>query len=98
MDYQVLFNIAASIIGLSMGWFMKILYDALRDLRSADMDLSKQVNNLALELPTNYISKMDFKDEIRELSAAIFKKLDKIDDKQDRIEEKLDRKADKDAQ
>ena len=77
MDWQTLFNLAFGIVCGFVGWFTKTIYDANKELRD-------DLNNLRVHLPEKYVAKHDFE----RMSEALFKKLD-------RIENKLDQKADK---
>lgn len=81
---QTLFNIAVTITGFLGGWWLKVLWDAVKDLQSADKVLVEKVNSIEILVAGNYITKSDFD----KIGAAIFAKLDKIEDK-------LDRKVDK---
>lgn len=73
MDWQSAFNIAAGVAGALAGWWLRILWEAQRDLR---IDLAK----LQKELSDGYVRREDFKDH----STALFAKLDRIEDKLDR--------------
>ena len=81
---QTVFNIIATVAGFLGGWWLKVMWDAVKDLQSADKVLVEKVNSIEILVAGNYKSKQDFD----KIAAAIFAKLDKIDDK-------LDRKADK---
>ena len=81
---QTLFNYALALCGALGGWVLKVIWDAVKDLQSADKVLVEKVNTIEILIAGNYMSKSDFD----KIAAAIFAKLDKIDDK-------LDRKADK---
>ena len=81
---QTLFNIAVTITGFLGGWWLKVLWDAVKDLQTADKVLVEKVSSIEVLVAGNYMSKQDFD----KIAAAIFAKLDKIDDK-------LDRKVDK---
>ena len=81
---QTVFNIALAISGFLGGWVLKVIWDAVKDLQTADKVLVEKVNTIEILIAGNYMSKQDFD----KIAAAIFAKLDKIDDK-------LDRKADK---
>ena len=75
-DYiNIIFGTATTVIG----WFGRELWQAIKELRS---DLAK----LREELPSRYVPK----DEFQNFSAAIFKKLDRIEDK---IDKKLDKES-----
>jgi hypothetical protein len=81
---QTIFNIAVSITGFLGGWWLKVLWDAVKDLQLADRILVEKVSTIEVLIAGNYMSKVDFD----KIAAAIFAKLDKIEDK-------LDRKVDK---
>lgn len=77
MDLQTVINLGAGTSLAVAGWFARVLWGAVNELRS---DLSR----LREELPKTYITKDDFKDGITELKAlliAIDTKLDKKADK-----------------
>jgi hypothetical protein len=77
---QIPQSIINSLLGGSLaalGWFARQIWDAIKELRS---DLAR----LREELPSRYVPK----DEFQQFSAALFKKLD-------RIEDKIDTKKDK---
>lgn len=84
MDYQTLFNIAGGIAGFLGGWWMKVLHDSVRDLQDADKRLADKVSSIEVLVAGNYVKRDDFDKSVE----AIFRKLD-------RIEDKLDGKADK---
>ena len=81
---QTLFNYALALCGALGGWVLKVIWDAVKDLQAADKVLVEKVNTIEILIAGNYMSKSDFD----KIAAAIFVKLDKIEDK-------LDRKADK---
>ena len=81
---QTLFNIAVTVSGFLGGWWLKVLWDAVKDLQSADKVLVEKVSSIEILVAGNYMTKNDFD----KIGAAIFAKLDKIEDK-------LDRKVDK---
>ena len=63
-----------------VGWFVRILWDAQKEMRD---DLKK----IELDIAANYTKRSDFKDviselkdEMREVTAPLFKKLDKIEE------------------
>ena len=81
---QTVFNIALAITGFLGGWVLKVVWEAVKELQTADKILVEKVASIEILIAGNYMSKQDFD----KIAAAIFAKLDKIDDK-------LDRKADK---
>ncbi len=81
---QTVFNIAIAISGGLGGWWLKTMWNSLRDLQKADQKLAEKVAAIEILVAGQYVRK----DDLDRLSDAIFKKLDKIEDK-------LDGKADK---
>jgi hypothetical protein len=84
MDQQQLFNVLFAIVGVLGGWWMKAMWEAVKDLERADHALSDQVADLKVLVAGGYVRTEQFDS----MSKAIFSKLD-------RIEDKLDGKADK---
>lgn len=72
MDYQVLFNLAVTAAAFFGGWILSRIYTAIDRL---DDDVR--------DLPKVYVSKDDYREdlrEVKELLGAIFKRLDhKVD-------------------
>jgi len=83
MDQQ-LFNIVIAIAGALGGWWMKAMWDGLKDLQKADQSLTREVAQLQTLVAGQYMRREEFE----RISQAMFAKLD-------RIEDKLDGKADK---
>lgn len=84
MDSQTIINTAIALVGFLGGWILKVVWEAVKELQIADKILVDKVNTIEILIAGNYMSKQDFD----KIAAAIFAKLDKIDDK-------LDRKVDK---
>ncbi len=63
---------------------MKVLHESVRDLQTADKRLAEKVASIEVLVAGNYVKRDDFDKSMD----AIFRKLD-------RIEDKLDGKADK---
>ena len=73
MDYQILFNIAVAIAGFFGGWTLNRIYIAIDRL---DGDVR--------DMPHNYISKDDYKTDIRDIREMLGKIFDKLDNKADK--------------
>jgi len=73
MDYQVLFNIAVAIAGFFGGWTLNRIYIAIDRL---DGDVRA--------MPHDYVSKDDYKADIREMRDLLGKIFDKLDNKADK--------------
>ena len=81
---QTVFNIALAISGFLGGWVLKVIWDAVKDLQTADKVLVEKVNTIEILIAGNYMSKQDFD----KIAIAIFAKLDKIEDKLDKMADK----------
>jgi len=92
---QWAFNVLLLIVGGAVSWLMKSVFDRIRDLQSADTGLAKEVNDLKVQLPTNYVPKSEHNKGLD----AIFSALRRIEDNTvqalQRFENKLDTKVDK---
>ncbi len=84
MDTQTLINLAIMVIGSLGGWVMKSLQDNIKALQVVNTTMAEKVQSMEVLVVGHYVQKNDLKD----LTAALFTKLDKIEDK-------LDKKADK---
>lgn len=73
MDTQSLLNLLFSSAGLILGWFLRELWAAVKELKG---DLAK----LREELPKEYVTKDDYRQDVKELKdmiARIFDILEK---------------------
>lgn len=84
MDSQVIINIAFTIIGILGGFILNTIFRKLEVLQRTDEGIARDMTELKVALPSNYVHKEDFK----HLTDVLFEKLD-------RIESKLDKKVDK---
>ena len=73
MDYQVLFSIAVAIAGFFGGWTLNRIYIAIDRL---DSDVRS--------MPHDYVSRDDYKADIREMRDLLGKIFDKLDNKADK--------------
>jgi RPA family protein len=77
MDTQVIFNIAISISGGLALWVLNSLTQRLQKMEDALAALKD-------ELPKEYVQKLDYKDDIREVKEILRQIFDKLDNKQDK--------------
>lgn len=77
MDTQTLLNWLAGIALAAGGWFSRQLWDASQELR-------RDLHQLEVDLPTNYVQRID-----------LDKRMKHIEEMFQRIYDKLDAKADK---
>jgi hypothetical protein len=73
MDYQILFNIAVAIAGFFGGWTLNRIYIAIDRL---DSDVRS--------MPHDYVSRDDYKADIRDIREMLGKIFDKLDNKADK--------------
>lgn len=74
---QDLINIVVGVAGTAMGWMLKVVWDSIRVLQDEMKSLERVIH-------TKYVSKDDYKDDIRdvkEMLNAIFKRLEQKADK-----------------
>ena len=81
---QALVNWLLAGFGGLIGFLLNVVWQAVKDLQKADKALAERVGEIEVLVAGSYITKTDF----TQVTDAIFRKLD-------RIEDKLDGKADK---
>ena len=69
METQSLLNLLFTSAGLVLGWFLRELWSAVKELK---IDLAK----LREELPKDYVAKSDYRQDVRELKEMISKLFD----------------------
>lgn len=83
-EFQILFNIVLGIAAFFGGFLLHAVWGDLQKLKDADVKLAEKVSSIETLVAGNYVTREEFSKHID----ALFRKLDKID-------EKLDRKVDK---
>lgn len=83
-EFQMIFNIAIALAGALGGWVLNSLKTSIDNLQKADRSLTEKVQAVEVLVAGTYVKR----DDMDKLGAALFAKLDKI-------ENKLDGKADK---
>ena len=77
MDAQTIINIVAGAVLTVLGWFGRELWGAIKELQ-------RDMRDIEINLPNNYVKKEDFSkslSDIKDLCDKIFEKLDKLNDK-----------------
>ena len=77
MDIQHIIDLGLGAIMAVMGWFARELWVAVKELKS---DLSK----LREQLPVTYVTKDDYREDMKEIKGLLNKISDKLDGKQDK--------------
>jgi hypothetical protein len=73
MDTQILFNIAIALAGFFGGW---VLNNISKSIDKLDVDVRA--------MPHVYVTREDYKDDMREIKEMLGKIFDKLDGKQDK--------------
>jgi hypothetical protein len=79
METQTVINIVIGAFGTLLGAMLKAVWDAVKDLQSADKIIVKDVSELQVLVAGTYIKR----DEFEKIAQALFAKLDKIMEKMD---------------
>jgi len=78
---QDIMNIAIGVMCSVFGWLLKTVWESVKDLQCADRSLAEKVTQIELLVAGSYIKR----DEIQVLHDALFRKLDKIEDRVNRV-------------
>ena len=78
MDNQLLINLILGGVMSVIGWFARVLWYAVDELKK---DLSK----LREELPKEYLGKDDYRQDVRELKEMISKLFDILEKRRDKV-------------
>lgn len=71
---QTLFQIAVGLAGAMAGWWMKHLDDAVKELRTTDRELTRNLSDLNAKLSGNYLTVEQFNGTAKRM----FDKLDEL--------------------
>jgi len=74
---QQIIDLGLGAVMTVIGWFAREMWGAVKELKS---DLSK----LREDLPKSYVSKDDYREDIRELKEIMNKVFDRLENKQDK--------------
>lgn len=84
VEYQVLFDAAIAVIGLLGGWTLNTVWNAVKDLQTADKELADKVGAIEVLVAGRYVTR----DEFNQTLNQVFVRLDNI---RDLISQKADR-------
>lgn len=77
MDTQLMINLLGGSALLVAGWFLRELWDAVKDLRS-------DISDLKSELPKEYVLKVDLDKRMQHIETMFQRIYDKLDEKADK--------------
>ena len=78
MDNQTLINFGLSVAMACAGWFARQLWEATERLKG-------DIKNIEIDLPTNYVRKVDIEARFDKIDLALARIYDLIDRKQDKV-------------
>ena len=81
---QELFNIVVGVAGALGGWWLKVMWETLKDLQTADKELMDKVSKIEVLVAGAYVKRDEFD-----------RALNRLFEKLEHIEMKIDKKADK---
>jgi hypothetical protein len=74
---QNFYNIAVAASGAGIGWFVKVVWDSVRELQ-------EDLKRLERDLHINYVAKDDYRQDILEIKNMVKQIFDKLDRKADK--------------
>jgi len=89
MDTQAVFDWIVGIGGAVVGWALKMIWEAIKDMRADIKDLDKQMHE-------DFVRRDDFKDAVREIKDDMRVGFTKVDTTLGLIFKKLDQNNSKD--
>lgn len=95
LDAQTLFNAFVSIASLTGGAFLKMIWDAIKSLQTADAqmaadissssaDMASRLNDLQVLVAGNYIQRSEYRDDLRDIKDSLKRIEDGLNSKQDK--------------
>ena len=78
LDHQVIINAILGVLLALVGWFARQVWDAVKDLQ-------REIRDIEVDLPRNYIRRDEFMDNMREIKDMLGKIFDRLDNKADKI-------------
>lgn len=92
---QVIFNWAVAVAGALGGWVLKVIWDAIRDMRK-DLQAHEQrsrddLKALDTKMHEDFVRRDDFKEAIKEIKEDMRQGFNKVDTTLGAIFKKLDR-------
>ena len=77
MDWQLLFNLIGTAVMATIGWFARQLWDSVQKLKD-------DIKKIEVDLPTNYVRRVDIEAQFNKLETSLQRILDKLDQKADK--------------
>jgi hypothetical protein len=77
MEYQAMFNFVAGILLVAIGWWCKEIWDSVKTLK-------EDIKAIEIDLPKNYVSKIDIESRFDKIDATLERLFDRLDAKVDK--------------
>ncbi len=77
MDWQAIFNIVGGAALSVMGWFARVLWDSVQELR-------KDIKQIEIQLPSHYVKKDELSVRFDRIELLLDKLYEKLEQKADR--------------
>lgn len=77
MDFQTLFNAAMGGVMMLSGWVLRAVWDAIKSLRD-------DLRELEREIPSVYVRRDEYREDLRDIKDMLRHISDKLDEKQDK--------------
>jgi hypothetical protein len=77
MEWQPVINFIGSAVLVTIGWWCKQIWDSIDRLKQS-------VKEIEIDLPTNYVRKIDLEAKFDKLEATLQRIIDKLDSKADK--------------
>lgn len=77
MDWQVIFNVVGAAVLSVIGWFARVLWDSVQELR-------KDIKQIEIHLPSHYVKKDELSirfDRIEQLLDRLYEKMEQKADR-----------------
>jgi hypothetical protein len=77
MDWQIIFNIVGAACLSAVGWFARVIWDSLQELR-------RDLKQIEIHLPTSYVKKDEIATRFDRIEQLLDRLYEKMESKADR--------------
>lgn len=84
VDYQTLFNIAMLIAGSAIGWVVRVMWSAIKDMQTSEKALTEKVAAVEILVAGTYVTRAELNSGMSEIKRKLDQIFDKLDGKADK--------------